>query len=122
MPYPQAAGGGGLGTAALWLGISTAACLVFGIILAAVGASSSYSYGYYRRTPGAAASFGGILVLISFLTGLTAIILGIVAASMSGRNPLISKAKSIVGICLGALPWLLLIIGLVAGGSMIGRY
>jgi hypothetical protein len=58
---------------------------------------------------------GGILVLLSFIVGITALILGIVAASMSSRNPNISKAKAIVGLCLGTIPLLLLIIGLIAG-------
>jgi putative Mn2+ efflux pump MntP len=58
---------------------------------------------------------GGILILLSFLVGLTALILGIVATSMSNRNPAISKAKAIVGLCFGALPLLLMLIGLIAG-------
>jgi hypothetical protein len=61
------------------------------------------------------AGMGGILVLLSFIVGITALILGIVAASMSSRNPNVSKAKAIVGLCLGAIPLLLLIIGLIAG-------
>jgi hypothetical protein len=60
---------------------------------------------------------GGILVLLSFIVGLTALILGIIAASMSSRNPNISKAKAIVGLCLGAIPLLLLIIGLIGGNA-----
>lgn len=125
--YPPQQGGGGLATAALWTGISTAACIAFGYLLIFVGASSmrsSYYDGGYPRYYGPPPSmvFGGILIFLSFIVGLTALILGIVAASMSSRNPNISKAKAIVGLCLGAIPYLLLIIGLVAGASMTGGF
>jgi hypothetical protein len=47
------------------------------------------------------------------ISGLTALILGIVAISMANRNPSVSKAKGIVGLCLGAIPLLLMLIGLL---------
>lgn len=105
MPYPQATGSPGLATAALFTGIGTIAALVLGFILIA-SASRSYDRGMIQ--------FGAILIFLSIISGLTALILGIVATSMSNRNPAISKAKSIVGLCLGAIPLLLILIGLIA--------
>jgi hypothetical protein len=109
-PYPPSSGGEGLATAALYTGISTIVALVLGYVLifSAIGS--------YPRNTGLI-GMGGILVLLSFIVGITALILGIVAASMSSRNPNISKAKAIVGLCLGTIPLLLLIVGLIAGSS-----
>lgn len=107
-PYPPSTGGEGLATAALYTGISTIAALVLGYVLIFSAISS------YPPNTGLM-GMGGILVLLSFIVGITALILGIVAASMSSRNPNISKAKAIVGLCLGTIPLLLLIIGLIAG-------
>ena len=106
MPYPQATGGEGVATAALFTGVGTIAALLLGVVLM-ISAGGSY------RNRGTM-QFGAILVFLSIISGLTAVILGIVATSMSNRNPAISKAKSIVGLCLGAIPLLLLIIGLIA--------
>ena len=108
MPYQQASGGGGLATAALFTGVGTMAALVVGIIIMVV-AAGSFNIGMYQ--------FGAILVFLSLISGLTALILGIVCVSMSNRNPAISKAKGIIGICLGAIPLLLMIIGLIARAS-----
>jgi hypothetical protein len=105
MPYPPSqGGGGGLATAALFTGIGTIAALLIGFVLIFT-AAHSFNIGLVQ--------FGAILVFISLISGLTALILGIVAVSMSNRNPAISKAKGIVGICLGAIPLLLMIIGLI---------
>ena len=106
VPYPPAAGGEGLATGALFTGIGTIACLVVGFVLI-VSAANSFRLNY------GLAQVGAILVFISIISGLTALILGIVAVSMSNRNPAISKAKGIVGLSLGAIPLLLMIIGLV---------
>lgn len=105
MPYPQTTGSAGVATAALLTGIGTMAALVFGILIMVIG-MKSFSLGTYQ--------FGAILVFLSLISGLTALILGIVTISMSNRNPSISKAKGIVGLCLGAIPLLLMIIGLIA--------
>jgi hypothetical protein len=104
MPYPQAQGGQGLASASLYTGIGAIASLVLGIIIM-VTSAPSFNVGMIQ--------FGAILVFLSLITGLTALILGIVTVSMSNRNPSISKAKGIVGICLGAIPLLLMIIGLI---------
>jgi hypothetical protein len=59
--------------------------------------------------------FASILFLLMFITGLTAINLGIVALSMAGQNSA-RKAKSIIGLCLGTVPFLLLIVIFMASG------
>ncbi len=105
MPYPQATGGEGFATAALFTGIGTIAALVLGFMIIA-SSGRSYNLGMV--------SLGMIFVFFSLISGLTALILGIVSVSMSNRNPAISKAKGIIGLCLGAIPLLLLIIGLIA--------
>lgn len=119
MPYPpQNQGGAGLATAALWTGISTAACLAIGFVLifSAVSSIVSDPSSYrYRVPPGVA--IGAILILLSYVVGLTALILGIIAAAMSGKNQSISKPKAIVGICLGAVPFILMILGLLNGSA-----
>jgi hypothetical protein len=105
MPYPQATGGEGLATAALFTGVGTIAAMVLGIIIMVI-ASGSFNIGMYQ--------LGALLVFLSLISGITALILGIVAISMANRNPAISKAKGIVGLCLGIIPLLLMIIGLIA--------
>jgi hypothetical protein len=105
MPYPPPTGGEGLATASLAVGIGTITALLVGFILV-YGGASSFNLGLMQ--------FGAILIILSLVAGLTALILGIVTVSMSNRNPSISKAKGIVGICLGAIPLLLMIIGLLA--------
>jgi hypothetical protein len=107
VPYPPASGGEGLASAALFTGIGTIAALVLGVALM-VSAGSSFP-----RNDGLL-GVGAVLVLLSLVAGLTALILGIVAVSMSNRNPAISKAKGIVGLCLGSIPVLLMIVGLIA--------
>jgi hypothetical protein len=44
--------------------------------------------------------------------GGASIVLGIVALVTAGKNPAISKAKAIVGMCLGAIPVILFLIGI----------
>jgi hypothetical protein len=108
-PYgyaPTSAGGEGIAKASMILGIcSTAMVLV--MILIAAGVRRSYN----------TSAVAGLLFIVALLAGLTAIILGIVALSMASRNPLISKAQGIVGLCLGAVPLLLLFIGILGAAS-----
>ena len=52
------------------------------------------------------------LSYVMLIAGAASIVLGIVALIMAGKNPAISKAKSIVGMCLGVIPLILFLIGL----------
>jgi hypothetical protein len=91
------------------MGIIAVATLVLGFVLSASASSS-----YYGPNIGLV-KFVSILFMLMFITGLTAINVGIVAVSMASQNPT-HKAKSIVGLCLGAVPFLLLIIIFMASG------
>lgn len=51
------------------------------------------------------------LSYVMLIAGVASIVLGIVALVMTGKNPAISKAKAIVGMCLGFIPLLLYLIG-----------
>lgn len=105
MPYAPTAGGEGLATGAMFTGIGAISTLILGFLLG-LAATSSFNIGL--------AQIAVIFVLLSLIAGLTAVILGIVTISMSNRNPAISKGKGIVGLCLGAVPLLLMIIGIIA--------
>ena len=104
-PYgyaPTSGAGNGLSKAALITGIGATA--IFGLaVIVAMGGSRT------RDT----LVIVGLIGLVSLLAGLTAVILGIVAISMAGKNPGTSKVKGIIGLCLGALPIVLWLIGLV---------
>lgn len=106
--YPPApsGGGGGVATASLITGIGS--IMTMGIVFLIVATN---------RPTREAQAFVGLIGILSILTGLAAIILGIVALSMSSRNPAISKAKGIIGLCLGALPVVIIIIGIIAAVS-----
>jgi hypothetical protein len=49
---------------------------------------------------------------LMLLAGVASIVIGIISLVMSGKNPALSKAKAIVGMCLGAIPLMFFIIGL----------
>ena len=99
-----------LSTIALFMGIAATVTLILGFLLSAT-ASSSFS------GPNVAMiKFATIFFMLMFITGLTAISLGFVALSISGQNPT-RKAKSIVGLCLGFVPFLLIIILFMAAGG-----
>jgi hypothetical protein len=99
-----------LATIALIMGITAVSSLVLAFIL---GASASNSY--YGPNVGMV-KFATLLILLMFLTGLTAINVGIVALSMASQDST-RKAKSIVGLCLGILPFLLIIILIMAASG-----
>ena len=48
--------------------------------------------------------------------GAASIVFGIVALVMSGKNPALSKAKSIIGMVLGIIPLVLFLIGMANRG------
>ena len=105
-PPPDSAstpGAARLASTALIMGIIATATLILGFLLSASAANTYYGPNLTM------VKFATILFILMFITGLTAINLGLVALSMSGQNPT-RKAKSIVGLCLGFLPFLLIII------------
>jgi hypothetical protein len=103
---PPVSGGGGIAKAALFTGIGSAAALAIIILIMATSHAS-----YELR------AFVGILGILSLIAGLVAIILGIVSLSMASKNPAISKAKGVIGLCLGAIPLILMLIGIIAASS-----
>ena len=105
-----APGAARLASTALIMGITATATLVLGFLLSA-SASSSFSGGNVGMV-----KFASILFMLMFITGLTAINLGLVALSMANNNPT-GKAKSIIGLCLGFLPFFLLIILFMAASG-----
>ena len=105
--YGTAPGGGsGVAKAALFTGIGSAASLAIVFLIVAT-----------NRPTSDLRVFVGLLAILSLIAGLAAIILGIVSLSMASRNPAIGKAKGVVGLCLGVIPILLMIIGLIAASS-----
>jgi tellurite resistance protein TehA-like permease len=100
-------GGEGISKAALITGISATATLLLAFLVAAIAVSNRS-----RDT----AAVAGIFMLLAGIAGLTAIVLGIVAISSAGKNPGASKVKGIVGLCLGALPVLVWLIGIARLG------
>ena len=113
LPPPDAAsppGAARLASTALIMGITATATLILGFLLSASAANT-----YYGPNVGMI-KFASVLFILMFITGLTAINLGLVALSMSSQNPS-RKAKSIIGLCLGLLPFLLIIILFMAASG-----
>ena len=99
-PTAPAIGGNGLSTAALITGICAVGFPILGYILLST-VSSPYDMGLIK--------FGTILFFLAFFVGVIAISLGIVSVSLAGQNPA-RKAKGTVGLCLGILPFVVLVI------------
>lgn len=99
-----------LASTALLMGIIATASLILAFLLSA-SASGSFSGPNLTMI-----KFATILFMLMFIAGLTAISLGFVALSLSSQNPT-RKAKSIVGLCLGFVPFLLIIILFMAANS-----
>lgn len=110
-PYGYATPGAstGLSKAALYTGIGALGSFLIAVVLAMIGASSGYS------TLRDMLPIIGIIALLSLLAGLTAVVLGIVILSMASKNPAINKVHGILGICFGAIPIILWLIGLTRG-------
>lgn len=107
-PYnyaPASGAGKGVAKAALFTGISATGLLIIAIAIAAAG-------GINRDTM----TVVGILGLLMLLCCLGSIVLGIVALSMAGKDSGVSKPAAIIGMCLGALPLILWLIGVASGG------
>jgi hypothetical protein len=99
-----------LASIALLMGIMATASLILGFLLSASAASS------YSGPNVTMVKFATIFFMLMFITGLTAISLGFVGLSMASQNPT-HKAKSIIGLCLGFVPFLLLIILFMAASG-----
>ena len=99
-------GGSGVSKAALFTGIGSAMSLLIVFLIMATNRPSSDLRAVV-----------GLIAILSLIAGLAAIILGIVSLSMASRNPAIGKAKGIVGLCLGAIPVILMFIGIIAASS-----
>jgi hypothetical protein len=99
-----------LASIALLMGIFATASLILGFLLSASAAGS------YSGPNVTMVKFATIFFMLMFITGLTAISLGFVGLSMSSNNPT-SKAKSIIGLCLGFVPFLLIIILFMAASG-----
>lgn len=100
VPPTAAIGGNGLSTAALITGICATGFPILGFVLLVTG-SRSYALGLIK--------FGTILLFLAFFVGVIAISLGIVSVSLAGQNSA-RRAKGIVGLCLGILPFFVLMI------------
>lgn len=107
-PYAPVGGSRALSTAAFLCGLGSFIILVL-IIL------------FYVMARNGALDFSTLLFLarimqplswLMLLAGVASIVIGIISLVMSGKNPALSKAKAIVGMCLGAIPLMFFIIGL----------
>jgi hypothetical protein len=105
----SSSGAGKLATIALMMGIIAVGSLVLGFILSASVGNSYYpNYTLMKFVP--------ILFMVMFVTGLTAINLGLVGISLASQNAT-SKAKSSIGLCLGAVPFVLIIVIFMAASG-----
>ena len=107
-PYATAGGSRALSSAAFWSGLGAFITLVLLIVFYALARNGTFDIDTIL-------TLARILQPLSWLmlaAGVASVVLGIVALVMSGRNPALSKAKAIVGMCLGAIPLILFFIGL----------
>ncbi|PYS47136.1 MAG: hypothetical protein DMF68_16830 [Acidobacteria bacterium] len=112
-PYaPAATGSRALSTAAFFCGLGAFIIMVLLIVF------------YVMVTNGVldlstAIKIAQILQPLSYVmlfAGAASIVFGIVALVMSGKNPALSKAKSIIGMVLGIIPLVLFLIGMANRG------
>lgn len=105
---PPTRGGGGLSTIALINGICAT---VFPLLAYSILSSASrFEIGSYK--------FSMVLIYLTIIMGLTAINLGIVAICLADQNSA-RKTKGIVGLCLGILPFFVLMILALSAGPRI---
>jgi hypothetical protein len=106
-----AAVGNELFTGALITGICSVVFPLLGIVLLAT-LRSTMSIGL--------AKLGSIFFFLTFIVGIVAICLGIVSVSLAGHDSG-RKAKGVVGLCLGILPFaVMVILALVSESRMPG--
>ena len=105
-PYaPRAAGGGGLGKAAMWLGLASLLLTAFFFFIVTMIRNGNYDL----------VDFGRPSYYAMVLTGIAGLVLGIIALVKSGT----SKGKAIIGICT-SLPALLFFVYVIATTGSIG--
>jgi hypothetical protein len=110
--YGQRSDSAGISKAALFTGIGALGSFILAVLLAVVGASGGYS-SLRNMLP-----IIGILSLLALLGGLTAVVLGIITVTQSGKNPAMNKVHGILGICFGAIPIILWLFGMANGSRM----
>ncbi|MDQ3820945.1 MAG: hypothetical protein M3362_25120, partial [Acidobacteriota bacterium] len=59
-----------------------------------------------------------VLTYVMLIAGAASIVLGIIALITAGKNPAISKAKSIIGMVLGVIPLIFFLIGMANRGAL----
>lgn len=114
--YAPTGGSSALSNATFYSGLGAFILLVIFIVIVAMARSGAIDLGTLI-------SLAPILQISSWvmlLAGAASIILGIVALVSAGKNPGISKAKAIIGMCLGVIPLLLFILGIAARSSGMG--
>jgi hypothetical protein len=107
-PYAPARGSGALSTAGFICGLGAFIILVFVIFVYVMARNGSLSLSTLLTL----AQILQPLSWLMLLAAVASIVLGIISLVSSSRNPAISKPKAIVGMCLGAIPLLLFLIGI----------
>ena len=112
-PYaPAASGSRALSNAAFFCGLGAIIILVLLLVFYVMVRNGAMDLS-------TAVTIAQILTPLSYvmlLAGVASIVLGIIALVTAGKNPAISKAKSIIGMCLGVIPLLLYLIGMANRG------
>lgn len=107
-PYAPTGGSKALSTGAFLSGLGAFLIMVVIIIFYALARNGAFDLDTLI-------TIARILQPLSWLmliAGVASIVLGIVSLVTAGRNPSASKPKAIIGMCLGAIPLLLFLIGL----------
>lgn len=107
-PYAPAGGSKALSTGAFLSGLGAFIILVIIIVFYVLARNGALEFSTLL-------TIARILQPLSWLmliAGVASIVLGIISLVTAGRNPAASKAKAIVGMCLGVIPLLLFLIGL----------
>jgi len=107
-PYAPARGSKALSTAAFACGLGAFLILMFVVFVYVMARNGSMSISTLLFL----AQILQPLSWLMLLSAVASIVLGVVALVTAKGNPAISKPKAIVGMCLGAIPLILFLIGL----------
>lgn len=107
-PYAPVGGSKALSSAAFFSGLGAFIILVLIIVFYSLARNGAFDFDTLLTI----ARILQPLSWLMLLAGVASIVLGVISLVMSGRNPALSKAKAIVGMCLGIIPLLLFLIGL----------